>query len=1031
MFTYHDATIGAPAGRRGGAREGWLMAWTGRQLAAALFAVLVVATMPAAGTTATASGGVETGGSPVAAAGLVGEAGGGSAAGWGTTGESGSPAGGTAAPSPEDFGYGSMTVDGERARGPRPLLLVLVEFGDADLRPYHNRSYYRALLGNVSEYFTENSRGAFTWSDVTIVGPLTMPDDPETDWDESRQECWKNGSADCADDRPTGRARSHEFVQSALELADDDVDFSAYDDDGDGEVTAAEAGFAVVSAADKPAAGGSNRWPCDDATLTLDDVQLCRSVVTQGEGVGFATFAHELAHQLRTVDIYGTDSRLSFELSLMGATIYDVEDDRRIFHFDPWHKIQLGWVEPQIYSIPELRREGSCLSLQTVAGSGDLEDRDRGRPVILYDPDRYDVETQTGEYYILEGRWPASYDMDVADRGMAVWYVRTDEGALAKLDARIGPNGKSSDDDGTLQSDPAGDDREVDGKILPGPNGRIDTTVPTGDDGKPVDGTSTERMMFSVAPDGFEGGAPTNFTERGDSSLWRQWDGPAALRWFDGSSVGISPQFVERRRGVGISVDLNAEEMRIFGDRHTGEPGAELTVSGHLGAAFANVSAPRQLRVVGGIDETLTDVEWSCGRVTVDLPADIPTGTYRLWAEDPETGVRSNRVDLVLERRVETADWTGSFDGSLDGRRATLTVERSGDLSLRVTVEDRERDVTYRATTPVPTSNVLADLTLESADGSTVELQRLALHDGAGYLSGASTWQANRYGLAFAREDWRSASGADLDRSDPAVWTDQWTGLYEGYVDGRWARLNVSGGQHVEFGTLRPGEGYRFNVTLTDLDRDVTYRGTAVVDTTDGTGDAHLLAFDRLRAANETLNDVRLRLHTWNTAHVSGTARVGEDDPGYGPTATTVGVQFTQVDRPSVDPDLLPIIEAVQGDSLPGYVRPLFGGERINVHLDDGVVGVKTSGDGRIETVSGAAHDDPTMNVLVPEATADDIRTAADPRAAAREAFLDGEISYHGTNLGASVKLTVAKVATGVVRVARGVGNWVGNLPFV
>src|SRR5262249_24982308 len=130
---------------------------------------------------------------------------------------------------------------------------------------------------------------------------------------------------------------------------------------------------------------------------------------------------HELCHTLGAVDVYGRGG-FDRDLSLMGPTT--VPDTT--FHLDPWHKFQLGWVQPYIHAIGE------------PGYSTLLPNQQQGRihpptdkPVLLFDPSRV-----SNEYFLLEFRTTApsvgaGYDANAAvgsatdpKAGMAIWYVR-------------------------------------------------------------------------------------------------------------------------------------------------------------------------------------------------------------------------------------------------------------------------------------------------------------------------------------------------------------------------------------------------------------------------------------------------------------------------------------------------------------------------------------------------------------------------------------------------------------------------------
>lgn len=101
----------------------------------------------------------------------------------------------------------------------------------------------------------------------------------------------------------------------------------------------------------------------------------------------------------------------------MCATVFASEDDKATFHLDPWHKIAMGWVKPVIYPIRSLI-PGSSASLRVPQGSV-------YKPIIFYDPVR-----GFNEFFIAEFRNRQAnggpYDTNLANNGIAIWYVQTD-----------------------------------------------------------------------------------------------------------------------------------------------------------------------------------------------------------------------------------------------------------------------------------------------------------------------------------------------------------------------------------------------------------------------------------------------------------------------------------------------------------------------------------------------------------------------------------------------------------------------------
>jgi len=317
----------------------------------------------------------------------------------------------------EDFGHGRMTVGGTPALGARPLLVILVKFDP--LPQYalptlaHDRDYYDQLVFNyfrvdgngtplpsANGYFLENSQGRFFWTraGAGTYGPYvynTASYDPET----------------------PGDSQLAHFNLALQSVADEGFDFAQYDANGDGTVGRDELSVLVV---DNIAALGGNRGT-DPACFTPSgqSVQLCLQVANVGERTSLMLLAHELSHQLGTIELYGTGFGENQSATLMAASPYD--DDMTSFHLDPWHKMLLGWVEPRIYSLDV--DGGTEIDAASVVNGNS--------PVILYSASRGVLE-----FFILEFRAGAynggGYDRDVVRApgedpisGLMVWHVKT------------------------------------------------------------------------------------------------------------------------------------------------------------------------------------------------------------------------------------------------------------------------------------------------------------------------------------------------------------------------------------------------------------------------------------------------------------------------------------------------------------------------------------------------------------------------------------------------------------------------------
>jgi hypothetical protein len=132
-----------------------------------------------------------------------------------------------------------------------------------------------------------------------------------------------------------------------------------------------------------------------------------------GDRMSFMTLAHELLHHFISYEMYpGNNS-----LSTMAATIFGDVDNRLTFMLDPMSRVRLGWVEPDIQAY-----EATGFS-----GTQYTPDSTGVRPLLIYDPRKYDTATKRGEYFYVElrNRDRDGYDTNSSGRGVAIWRVTT------------------------------------------------------------------------------------------------------------------------------------------------------------------------------------------------------------------------------------------------------------------------------------------------------------------------------------------------------------------------------------------------------------------------------------------------------------------------------------------------------------------------------------------------------------------------------------------------------------------------------
>lgn len=371
---------------------------------------------------------------------------------------------------------------------------------------------------------------------------------------------------------PKGAADLERQTRDAVRLAAAaGFDFARFDRNADGLVQPGELELLMIgsgpSVVDGAATRFVGRFTIPGRTLRIES----RSVCGMGEDFSLASAAHELMHLLGTIDLYGA-SGLNQNLTLMGATIYGVADNRQVYHLDPWHKMRLGWVTPRIHAIHD---PGASDFLTAVSSSGAAAIEGK-RPILVYDPRRYDVAARAGEFFLVEYRNPSLgfYDGNAASRGLVVWQVRSDAtGGLSQIASLTRPGG-----------------------------------------------TDASLNTF---------GATTGV--RGGNRAWTSAEGAVTLRYIDGTDAGVRVRAgADSATSHSIWVEWSSGGVvrpRVDGGSVSGIPGGYFNLDGVFPVSFGSVS----VALVGGATTyTATVTSFGPTRFIARLPAAIPRGSYRM-----------------------------------------------------------------------------------------------------------------------------------------------------------------------------------------------------------------------------------------------------------------------------------------------------------------------------------------------------------------------------------------------------------------
>lgn len=319
---------------------------------------------------------------------------------------------------------------GGAVTGQQHFLVILVEFNDVEFT--YPKSDFEAMMNNVGftdewgsigsarDYYYQNSHGLFE-PVFDIYGPVKLNND--------RSYYGENSGAAGTDKRP------YLAVAHGCSGLDSEIDFSQYDNDGDGEVDLVFMYYAGAGEADGGPADTiwPHQWAVKDGggvTLTLDGKKInlyactnelmtsATSESINGRLCGIGTACHEFAHAIGLPDLYDTDyanydsgqAGGLYRYSLMASGSYN-GNGRRPPYLGIEERIMLGWVNPNA-----IREFG-------LSGSYTIPSVDNN---VAY---RSPTDAE-GEYFLYECRTKNEWDAGLPEAGMIAYHVDKSENEI-------------------------------------------------------------------------------------------------------------------------------------------------------------------------------------------------------------------------------------------------------------------------------------------------------------------------------------------------------------------------------------------------------------------------------------------------------------------------------------------------------------------------------------------------------------------------------------------------------------------------
>lgn len=302
------------------------------------------------------------------------------------------------------------------ASGTPRVPVILVEYSDRSFSMENPEEFYSRLFneegfsdfgatGSVRDWFAENSMGTFT-PVFDIYGPAKLSD-----------KMYKYGRNDYWGNEPD----AYKIITESAEMLDPEIDFSKYDNDGDGTADLIIALYCGYGEADS--ARSSAIWPhsfelskADPENIHTHDGVILDSYICTNETAspyerpaGIGTIVHEFSHALGLPDLYPTvySTEMPFtpgDWSALDSGPYNNEG-RTPPNYSSFERYALGWMQPKRLTEGYKELDGMAVTNQA-----------------FFLP----CNVSETEYYLFENRRQVGNDLYLPDKGMLVWHVDFD-----------------------------------------------------------------------------------------------------------------------------------------------------------------------------------------------------------------------------------------------------------------------------------------------------------------------------------------------------------------------------------------------------------------------------------------------------------------------------------------------------------------------------------------------------------------------------------------------------------------------------
>jgi M6 family metalloprotease-like protein len=297
--------------------------------------------------------------------------------------------------------------------GNRKLICILVSYTDiaftktqSDINNLLNQAGHSAdgANGSLKDFYLENSYNQLTLT-TDVAGPYTLAN--------NRAHYGANTGGQGTDERP------REMVTEAVNLANADVNFADYDNDGDGNVDGV---YVLYAGHGEEAGAGANAiwahaWSIPTVTLDGKDISTYSTSAelrgSSGTGITrIGVICHEFGHVTGSKDYYDTDYGTNGDYEgtgdwdLMASGTWN-NDGITPAQFNPYNKVYTyGWA-----TATALTTQGSVTLQHSATNSSSY----------------YRYETTTaGEFFILENKQQSGFNASIPGHGLIIYHSHAD-----------------------------------------------------------------------------------------------------------------------------------------------------------------------------------------------------------------------------------------------------------------------------------------------------------------------------------------------------------------------------------------------------------------------------------------------------------------------------------------------------------------------------------------------------------------------------------------------------------------------------